>query len=69
MVVLPQLAFEYDAITQGLTIYCVGGAVRDCLLGLPPGDKDWVVVGATPEQMLARGLHHVGVNCPGSYLQ
>lgn len=64
MVVLPQLAFEYDAITQGLTIYCVGGAVRDCLLGLPPGDKDWVVVGATPEQMLARGFTPVGGDFP-----
>ena len=29
--------------------YLVGGAVRDRLLGLPPGDRDWVVVGATPE--------------------
>ena len=31
--------------------YLVGGAVRDRLLGLPIKDKDWVVVGATPQQM------------------
>ena len=34
--------------------YLVGGAVRDRLLGLPEGDRDFVVVGATPEAMLAR---------------
>ena len=64
MVVLSQLAFEHDAATQGLAIYCVGGAVRDCLLGLPPGDKDWVVVGSSPEQMLARGFTPVGGDFP-----
>lgn len=64
MVVLSQLAFELDEATQGLAIYCVGGAVRDCLLGLPPGDKDWVVVGASPEQMLARGFTPVGGDFP-----
>ena len=32
--------------------YLVGGAVRDALLGLPVKDRDWVVVGATPQQML-----------------
>ena len=37
-------------------IYMVGGAVRDALLGLPCGDRDWVVVGSTPEDMAARGL-------------
>ena len=35
--------------------YLVGGAVRDRLLGLPPGDRDFVVVGETAEAMLARG--------------
>ena len=34
--------------------YLVGGAVRDALLGLPGSDRDWVVVGATPEEMVAR---------------
>ena len=37
-----------------MKIYLVGGAVRDQLLGLVPQDRDWVVVGATPEEMLAR---------------
>ena len=36
--------------------YLVGGAVRDALLGLPVQDRDWVVVGATPEQMSAQGF-------------
>ena len=40
-----------DAATQGLQVYIVGGAVRDALLGLTPGDHDWVVVGATPEDL------------------
>ena len=35
--------------------YLVGGAVRDRLLGLEPGDNDYVVVGSTPEEMLALG--------------
>jgi tRNA nucleotidyltransferase (CCA-adding enzyme) len=35
--------------------YVVGGSVRDQLLGRPEGDRDWVVVGATPEQLLAAG--------------
>ena len=38
-----------------MQIYMVGGAVRDRLLGLPVNDRDWVVVGATPEQMQALG--------------
>lgn len=42
----------------------VGGSVRDELLGLPVGDRDWVVVGATPEQMLARGFRAVGKDFP-----
>ena len=37
--------------------YIVGGAVRDELLGLPVQDRDYVVVGATPEEMTAAGLH------------
>ena len=42
----------------------VGGAVRDRLLGLPVQDRDWVVVGATPEQMAARGFVPVGKDFP-----
>src|SRR5690606_13809311 len=34
---------EQDPITAGLDVYIVGGAVRDALLGLPAGDRDWVV--------------------------
>jgi len=44
--------------------YVVGGAVRDELLGLPVQDHDWVVVGATPEQMLAKGFRPVGKDFP-----
>ena len=44
--------------------YLVGGAVRDRLLGLPPGDRDWVVVGESPESMLAAGFRPVGRDFP-----
>jgi tRNA nucleotidyltransferase (CCA-adding enzyme) len=44
--------------------YVVGGAVRDELLGLPVQDKDHVVVGATPQQMLDAGFRAVGKDFP-----
>jgi tRNA nucleotidyltransferase (CCA-adding enzyme) len=47
-----------------MRVYCVGGALRDELLGLPVQDRDWVVVGATPEEMLARGFKPVGRDFP-----
>lgn len=47
-----------------MKIYAVGGAVRDELLGLPVQDRDWVVVGATPEDMVARGYRPVGQDFP-----
>jgi tRNA nucleotidyltransferase (CCA-adding enzyme) len=47
-----------------MRIYMVGGAVRDRLLGLPVQDRDWVVVGATPEQMAGRGFVPVGKDFP-----
>lgn len=47
-----------------MKIYLVGGAVRDKLLGLPLKEKDWVVVGATPEEMLAQGFKAVGKAFP-----
>lgn len=47
-----------------MDIYLVGGAVRDQLLGLPVKDRDWVVVGATPEAMLAQGFRQVGADFP-----
>lgn len=45
-------------------IYLVGGAVRDELLGLPVSDRDYVVVGSTPEAMLAQGYQQVGKDFP-----
>jgi len=45
-------------------IYCVGGAVRDRLLGLAIQDHDWVVVGSTPEEMVAQGFRPVGKDFP-----
>ena len=45
-------------------IYTVGGAVRDELLGLPVQDRDFVVVGATPADMLAQGFRAVGKDFP-----
>ena len=47
-----------------MQIYMVGGAVRDRLLGRPVNDHDWVVVGATAEQMLAAGYLPVGRDFP-----
>jgi tRNA nucleotidyltransferase (CCA-adding enzyme) len=44
--------------------YVVGGAIRDELLGLPVQDRDHVVVGATPEQMIAQGYTPVGKDFP-----
>ena len=44
--------------------FLVGGAVRDRLLGVPPGDRDFVVVGATADAMLARGFRPVGRDFP-----
>lgn len=47
-----------------MEIYLVGGAVRDQLLGLPGGDRDYVVVGATPAHMLEQGFKQVGRDFP-----
>ena len=47
-----------------MNIYLVGGAVRDGLLGLPVGDRDWVVVGATAGTMRERGYRSVGKDFP-----
>ena len=47
-----------------MKIYAVGGAVRDRLLGLPVADQDYVVVGATPEQMVRLGYRPVGRDFP-----
>lgn len=47
-----------------MKIYLVGGAVRDNLLNIPVVDRDWVVVGATPADLLARGYQQVGKDFP-----
>ncbi|MGL5388607.1 MAG: multifunctional CCA addition/repair protein [Enterobacterales bacterium] len=47
-----------------MKIYLVGGAVRDTLLNLPVVDHDWVVVGATPADLLALGYQQVGKDFP-----
>ena len=47
-----------------MKIYIVGGAVRDRLLGLPLADRDYVVVGATPDDMIALGYQPVGKDFP-----
>ena len=47
-----------------MKIYAVGGAIRDALLGVPVVDRDYVVVGATPEQMIAQGYRPVGKDFP-----
>jgi tRNA nucleotidyltransferase (CCA-adding enzyme) len=48
----------------GIGIYLVGGAVRDRLLGRPGGDRDWVVVGSTPQAMVDQGYLPVGKDFP-----
>jgi tRNA nucleotidyltransferase (CCA-adding enzyme) len=47
-----------------MEIYLVGGAVRDKLLGLPVKERDWVVTGATPEEMIRLGFRQVGRDFP-----
>lgn len=54
-------ALHYHAPMQ---VYLVGGAVRDALLGLPVKERDWVVVGATPQTMEAAGFRAVGRDFP-----
>jgi tRNA nucleotidyltransferase (CCA-adding enzyme) len=53
-----------DPRLSGLEVYLVGGAVRDTRLGWPVGDRDWVVVGTTPEAMRQRGFKSVGRDFP-----
>ncbi|WP_110691386.1 polynucleotide adenylyltransferase [Salinicola halophyticus] len=53
-----------DPRLNGLEVYLVGGAVRDARLGWPVGDRDWVVVGTTPESMRQRGFKSVGRDFP-----
>lgn len=50
--------------TSCMKAYLVGGAVRDELLGLPVRERDWVVVGATPDELIAQGYKPVGKDFP-----
>ena len=45
-------------------VYLVGGAVRDQLLNLPVKDRDWVIVGSTPQDLLNQGYQQVGKDFP-----
>ena len=47
-----------------MKVYLVGGAIRDRLLGRKVGERDYVVIGATPEEMLSRGFVQVGNDFP-----
>ena len=49
---------------MSLQIFSVGGALRDALLAQPVKDKDWVVVGGTPEEMTRLGYAAVGKDFP-----
>jgi len=53
-----------DPRLSGLDVYIVGGAVRDGLLGREAGDRDWVVVGSAPADMINRGFIAVGADFP-----
>ena len=47
-----------------MKIYKVGGAVRDSLMGVKSSDKDWVVVGSSPEEMVSNGFKPIGKDFP-----
>lgn len=51
-------------MSKELQVYVVGGAVRNVLMGLPVKDMDYVVIGSTPEEMLALGYTQVGADFP-----
>ncbi|ART64551.1 hypothetical protein B9H00_02885 [Kushneria marisflavi] len=58
------MRFELDEALKGLEVYCVGGAVRDDLLGIAHDDRDWVIVGTTIDEMRQRGFRPVGRDFP-----
>ena len=69
MALHPELqGFQVDSVVAQLPptvqVYVVGGAVRDALMGRSSSDKDWVVVGATVNDMLAAGFTPVGADFP-----
>jgi len=55
------MTLRYDA---AMKVYEVGGAVRDALLGLPVKERDWVVVGASADELIAEGYRRVGKDFP-----
>ncbi len=55
---------QYEGKNQLMKVYLVGGAVRDQLLGVPVLEKDWVVVGATPEHLEKKHYKKVGRDFP-----
>jgi tRNA nucleotidyltransferase (CCA-adding enzyme) len=57
-------ALVVDHLENKMKVYLVGGAVRDQLLGYPVKEHDWVVVGATPQQLLKQGYQQVGRDFP-----
>ena len=59
----PRPTYKTSAI-KCMEIYLVGGAVRDELLGLEVSERDWVVLGETPESMVAQGFRPVGKDFP-----
>ncbi len=58
------LGLTFKQFIKLMEIYLVGGAVRDKLLGLPVTEKDWVVLGETPESMVKQGFRPVGKDFP-----
>src|SRR5699024_7885718 len=56
--------FPQERAGRTMEIYLVGGAIRDELLGLPVHERDWVVVGSTPDEMIRRGFRPVGNDFP-----
>lgn len=58
------LSLQYEGKSELMKVYLVGGAVRDQLLGLPYHEKDWVVVGSTPDQMINQHFRKVGRDFP-----
>lgn len=55
---------QYEGKSYLMKVYLVGGAVRDQLLGIPVQEHDWVVVGSTPEELLALKFRQVGRDFP-----
>ncbi|MFN2333483.1 MAG: multifunctional CCA addition/repair protein [Wenzhouxiangellaceae bacterium] len=58
------LSWSRDPLLKGLEVYRVGGAVRDERLGITPDEHDFVVVGASPEDMVQRGFRPIGRDFP-----